>query len=81
MLPNTIRQTNQLSMAHLSPRETEIMELLAEGLLYKEVAERLDLTLGTVKQYAHGIYQKLGAQNRTEAINNFFGNNHNSKNT
>ena len=56
----------------LSPRETEVMSLLAKGLVYKEIAETLAITLGTLKQYIHTIYKKLGVSNKTEAINIYF---------
>ena len=57
----------------LSTRENQILHLLAEGLLYKEIADQLAITAGTVSQHAHNIYEKLHVQNRTEAINKFFG--------
>ena len=57
----------------LSVRENEILHLLAEGLLYKEIADQLNITTGTVSQHIHNIYEKLHVQNRTEAINKFLG--------
>lgn len=57
----------------LSPREKEILQLLAKGLLYKEISDRLNITTGTVRQHIHRIYEKLHVQNRTEAINKTFG--------
>jgi ATP/maltotriose-dependent transcriptional regulator MalT len=56
----------------LTLREKEIMALLDKGMLYKEIAESIDLTLGTLKQYIHIIYEKLGVSNKTEAINKYF---------
>ncbi len=61
------------SMDVLSIRENEILHLLAEGLLYKEIADHLHITTGTVSQHIHNIYEKLHVQNRTEAINKFLG--------
>lgn len=52
----------------ITAREKELMELLAKGLLYKEIADRLGITIGTVKQHIHKIYDKLQVSNRTEAI-------------
>ncbi len=52
----------------LSEREHEILSLLASGLSNREVAERLVITIGTVKWYAHNIYGKLGVSSRTQAI-------------
>ncbi|MCE3297059.1 MAG: two component transcriptional regulator, LuxR family [Crocinitomicaceae bacterium] len=58
----------------LSKREKEIMELLAKGFLYKEVADKLSITTGTVRQHIHNIYEKLHVQNRTEALNKIYKN-------
>jgi DNA-binding NarL/FixJ family response regulator len=58
----------------LSTRENEIIQLLAQGLLYKEISDKLNIATGTVKQHIHRIYEKLHVQNRTEAINKAFGN-------
>lgn len=57
----------------LSKRENEILQLLAKGLLYKEIADQLSISTGTVRQHIHKIYEKLHVQNRTEAINKAFG--------
>jgi DNA-binding NarL/FixJ family response regulator len=56
----------------LSSREKEIIQLLSTGLLYKEIADRLGITTGTVKQHIHRIYEKLHVSNKTEAINKVF---------
>lgn len=56
----------------LSDRENEVLQLLADGLLYKEIAERLQIVHGTVRQHIHNIYEKLHVQNRTEAVNKYF---------
>jgi len=56
----------------LSNRENEVLELLAGGLLYKEIAEKLFITHGTVRQHIHNIYEKLHVNNRTEAVNKYF---------
>ena len=53
----------------LSPRENEVLQLPGEGLLYKEIADQLTISTGTVRQHIHRIYEKLHVQNRTEAIN------------
>jgi DNA-binding NarL/FixJ family response regulator len=53
----------------LTPKEKEILVLLSEGLLYKEIADRLSIATGTVKQHIHHIYEKLHVSNKTEAIN------------
>jgi DNA-binding NarL/FixJ family response regulator len=56
-------------LSTLSPRENEILQLLARGLLYKEIADQLGISTSTVRQHIHRIYEKLHVQNRTEAIN------------
>lgn len=55
----------------LSQREKEVLEWLAKGLLYKEIAEKLGITTETVKKHLKNIYQKLHVQNKIEAINKF----------
>ncbi len=57
----------------LSPRENEVLQLLSGGLLYKEIAEQLFISIATVRQHIHKIYEKLHVQNRTEALNKVFG--------
>lgn len=57
----------------LTVREKEILSLLSKGLLYKEISQQLNISTGTVRQHIHHIYEKLHVQNRTEAINKFFG--------
>jgi DNA-binding NarL/FixJ family response regulator len=57
----------------LSNRENEILELLAKGLLYKEIAGRLFISQETVRKHVYHIYEKLHVNNRVEAINKFFG--------
>ena len=59
----------------LTDRENKVLQLLADGLLYKEIADRLNIVHGTVRQHIHNIYEKLHVQNRTEAINKAFGKN------
>ncbi|MGO8368842.1 response regulator [Rhizobium ruizarguesonis] len=51
----------------LTPRETEVMELVAEGLTNKHIARRLNLQEKTIKHHMTEILLKLGASNRTEA--------------
>jgi DNA-binding NarL/FixJ family response regulator len=57
----------------LSDREHLVLELLAQGLLYKEIADRIGVQVGTVKQHIHRLYTKLHVNNRTEAVNRWFG--------
>jgi DNA-binding NarL/FixJ family response regulator len=59
----------------LTKKENEILLLLSKGFLYKEIAGKLSITMGTVTQHIHHIYEKLHVANRTEAINKVFGRN------
>ena len=52
----------------LSPRESEVLELLAKGYLYKEIAEQTGLTYATVHTHIRHIYEKLQVRSRTEAV-------------
>ncbi len=52
----------------LSERELEILRLVAQGLSNGAIAERLFVTLGTVKKHLNNIYGKLGVESRTQAI-------------
>ncbi len=52
----------------LTPREQEVLCLLASGLSNREIAEKLVFSLGTVKWYVNQIYSKLGVSSRTQAI-------------
>ena len=55
----------------LSPRELELLELLAAGFINKEIATKMDLTLETVRTYIKRIYAKMHVRNRTEAAIKF----------
>jgi DNA-binding NarL/FixJ family response regulator len=57
----------------LTKRETEMLGLLAKGLRYKEIAEKLFISPTTVRTHIYNIYQKLHVQSRTDAINKVFG--------
>ena len=51
-------------LAHLSPREHEVVALIADGLANKQIAQRLHLALATVKDHVHRILEKTGLSNR-----------------
>jgi len=55
----------------LTKREQEVLEALAKGFLYKEISQKLLISLDTVKKHCKNIYQKLNVRNRTEATNYF----------
>jgi LuxR family maltose regulon positive regulatory protein len=52
----------------LTGREAEVLRLLAAGLSNQEIAEKLVLSVGTIKTHTHNLYGKLGVQSRTRAI-------------
>jgi LuxR family maltose regulon positive regulatory protein len=52
----------------LSERELEILRLVAKGLSNREIAQRLVLSLSTIKWHTSNIYGKLGVKNRTQAV-------------
>ena len=58
---------DEAALQVLSPREVEILGLLAEGGSNAQIAQRLVISAGTVKSHVHQILHKLGAANRTEA--------------
>lgn len=53
----------------LTQRESEILDLLAEGLRFKEIADRLFVSINTVRTHVRHIYEKLQVQSRVEALN------------
>ena len=52
----------------LSTREVEVMRLLAEGKVYKQIAHELGLSTSTVRTHLHNTYAKLGAVDRAQAV-------------
>ena len=62
---------SQNDCEELTRRETEIVELLSEGLLYKEIADKIFISIDTVKKHVGNIYRKLHVNNKVEAINKF----------
>jgi DNA-binding NarL/FixJ family response regulator len=68
-----LRTTETSSSELLSTRENEVLQFLAKGFLYKEIADKLSISTSTVRQHIHNIYEKLHVQNRMEAINKVYG--------
>lgn len=65
------RKTDNSILNDLTHRENEILELLSRGLLYKEIADQIFISLDTVKKHVGNIYRKLHVTNKVEAINKF----------
>lgn len=64
----TAQRTTFRPLQPISPRESEVLHLVASGLTNEAIAERLVLTVGTVKTHLASIYRKLDASNRTQAL-------------
>jgi len=62
-------QVQTLSL--LTVTEKEVLELLSQGLLYKEIADKKSVTMDTIKKHIGNIYRKLQVSNKIEAINKF----------
>jgi DNA-binding NarL/FixJ family response regulator len=54
--------------AELSHRELEVLQALAQGLAYKQIAEQLNVSIHTVRNYIRRVYEKLHVRCRTEAV-------------
>lgn len=55
-------------LAELTTREQEVLELLAQGCLYKEIADKLQISYRTVSTHIEHIYGKLHVHSRTQAV-------------
>lgn len=66
-------RTGDLATASLSPREAEIIRMIANGMTRKECAQSLGLSPNTVADYTKAAYRKLGVRNRVEAARVFLG--------
>ncbi len=64
--------TENSELQKLSEREKEILNLLSQGLRYKEIADQLFLSTETVRTHIRNIYEKLQVNSRTEALNKTF---------
>jgi DNA-binding NarL/FixJ family response regulator len=67
------KKTDAAALEVLSKREKEILEMIAKGLLYKEIADGLFISIETVRKHVKHIYDKLHVDNRIEAVNKFYG--------
>jgi len=68
MAPDARDEDDDPANEPLTPREVQVLELLAEGLPNKAIAARLDISDQTVKFHVSSISGKLGAANRTDAV-------------
>jgi DNA-binding NarL/FixJ family response regulator len=63
-----VRDQSKLQTLGITPRELEILELIAEGLSNKEIAARVNVSENTVKTHSSRVFDKLGARRRTQAV-------------
>jgi DNA-binding CsgD family transcriptional regulator len=63
-----VRDESKLQSLGITPRELEILQLIAEGLSNKEIAERVFVSENTVKTHSSRVFDKLGARRRTQAV-------------
>lgn len=61
-------KTVRKRMPGLTPRESQILDMLAQGMVPKEVADKLTLSYSTVRDYLKAVYAKLHVRSRTEAV-------------
>jgi DNA-binding NarL/FixJ family response regulator len=57
--------------AELSPQENAVLAGLSEGLVYKQIADQMEVSIHTVRNYIRRIYEKLHVHTRTEAVAKF----------
>lgn len=67
----SFQRTEPAETDKLSPREKQVIELLAQGFLYKEIADQLELSITTVNGYIRSIYEKLQVHSRSQAVAKF----------
>ncbi|HEY2084409.1 MAG TPA: response regulator transcription factor [Verrucomicrobiae bacterium] len=61
-------KTTNEKQPHLSPREQAVLDCLAKGLTYKQIADQLEISIDTIRTHLRRIYEKLHVQSRTEAV-------------
>ena len=66
------KKANEGLLESLTKRERELLDLLAEGYRYKEISDKLQLSIETVRTYIRAIYTKLQVHSRTDALNKVF---------
>jgi len=63
-----VRDAARLASLGITPRELEVLELMAAGLSNREIAERVHVSENTVKTHSSRVFDKLGARRRTQAV-------------
>jgi DNA-binding NarL/FixJ family response regulator len=62
-----VKKTDE-KQPHLSPREQAVLDCLAKGLTYKQIADQLEISIDTIRTHLRRVYEKLHVQSRTEAV-------------
>ena len=60
--------TEDSAVSKLTPGEKEFLDQLAQGYAYKEIADRMKISIDTVRSYVRTVYEKLHVHSRTEAV-------------
>ncbi len=71
-IPDDMQSEKDLKIGlieNLTNREREVLSLIATGISYQEIGEKLFISIGTIKRHAYNIYGKLAVKNRTQAVN------------
>ncbi|MFN8279770.1 MAG: response regulator transcription factor [Saprospiraceae bacterium] len=71
-LNKSVTESNNPYESLLTKREREILNLLSTGLIYKQIADTLFISVETVKSHCHNIYDKLHVTTKMEAVNKYF---------
>jgi two-component system, NarL family, response regulator LiaR len=72
-LPDHVAELEAAADYKITVKEAEVLHLLAKGQSYQEISDKLFISISTLKWHIFNIYKKLHADNRTEALNKYFG--------
>lgn len=67
-----VQRTPAPEIERLTERERQVLEQLAQGYRYKEIADRLSVSLDTVRTHVRNLYEKLHVSSRTDALNKLY---------
>jgi DNA-binding NarL/FixJ family response regulator len=75
------RSPNDLNLTALTPRELQVLEIMATGARDRDIADQLGIKIATVKLHLHRVYTKLNVTNRTEATRQYLDHQHHTTRT
>lgn len=67
-MPLLIDGNGVITASPLTPRERDVLELMAKGLRQKQIGPHLSITMETTRKHIQNAYRKLGAHNKVEAL-------------